>query len=254
MSFNLDDANVGAQLKVGTGIFPAIGEGVTRVNGSAGIEGPVVIGQPTHFPIPYATLNVAPLVNSDNLIPPFVPGALPLGLSNPYSICASANLAVMANLDVNFRIQAGGIIAGAVVHDFSGNFLAAKKDFDIPHPTKDDWRLRHVAPEAPTADVYIRGRVTNKTEIFFPPYWKGLVDWTTITVNLTPIGAHQNVIVKRIDEDKVYLQAHGGMPINCFYHIYGERQDCERNIAEYEGTSPQDYPGDNSQYLQSGKV
>ena len=51
MSFNLDDANVGAQLKVGTGIFPAIGEGVTRVNGSAGIEGPVVIGQPTHFPM-----------------------------------------------------------------------------------------------------------------------------------------------------------------------------------------------------------
>ena len=43
MSFNLDDANVGGQLKVGTGIFPAIGEGVTRVNGSAGMEGPVVI-------------------------------------------------------------------------------------------------------------------------------------------------------------------------------------------------------------------
>ena len=38
MSFNLDDANVGGQIKVGTGIFPAIGEGVTRVNGSAGIE------------------------------------------------------------------------------------------------------------------------------------------------------------------------------------------------------------------------
>ena len=44
----------------------------------------------------------------------------------------------------------------------------------------------------------------------------------------------------------------GGMPINCFYHIYGERQDCERNIAEYEGESPADYPGDNSEYLQSG--
>ena len=39
-----------------------------------------------------------------------------------------------------------------------------------------------------------------------------------------------------------------------FYHVYAERQDCERNIAEYEGKSPQDYPGDNTQYLQSGKV
>ena len=100
--------------------------------------------------------------------------------------------------------------------------------------------------------MYCRGRVTNKTEIVLPLYWKDLVDWTTITVNLTPIGAHQDVIVKRIDEEKVYLQAMGGMPINCFYHIYGERQDCERNIAEYEGESPADYPGDNSQYLQSG--
>ena len=26
----------------------------------------------------------------------------------------------------------------------------------------------------------------------------------------------------------------------------------ERNIAEYEGESPADYPGDNSEYLQSG--
>ena len=56
MSFNLDDANIGGQIKVGTGIFPAIGEGVTRVNGSAGMEGPVVIGNPTQFPIPFGQL------------------------------------------------------------------------------------------------------------------------------------------------------------------------------------------------------
>ena len=253
MSFNLDDANIGGQMKCGTGIFPAIGEGVTRVNGSCGIEGPAVIGSPLHYPFAFAGTNIGPLTNSDAL-PPFAPGALPLGLSNPYSLMVSPNAGVLGNLDVNFRLQAGGTVSGLSVFDYRGNVLAAKKDFDIPHPTKDNWRLRHVAPEAPTADVYIRGRVTNKTEIIFPTYWKGLVDWTTITVNLTPIGAHQNVIVKRIDEEKVYLQAHGGMPINCFYHIYGERQDCERNIAEYEGTSPEDYPGDNSQYLQSGKV
>ena len=253
MSFNLDDAVIGGQLKVGTGIAPAVGEGPVKTNGSAMIEGPVVIGQPTHFPTAYATLNVAPLVNSD-AAPPFAPGALPLGLSNPYSLCASANAAVMGNLDVNFRIQAGGQVSGSSVIDYSGNVLAAKKDFDIPHPTKDDWRLRHVAPEAPSADVYVRGRVTNKKEIVLPDYWKGLVDWTTITVNLTPIGSHQSVIVKRFDEEKIYLQSNGGMPIDCFYHVYAERQDCERNIAEYEGTSPDDYPGDNTQYLQSGKV
>ena len=79
MSFNLDDANVGGQIKVGTGIYPAIGEGVTRVNGSAGIEGPVVMGNPTTFPFPYATVNIAPLTNSDS-IPPVIQGCLVMEL------------------------------------------------------------------------------------------------------------------------------------------------------------------------------
>ena len=48
--------------------------------------------------------------------------------------------------------------------------------------------------------------IANKKEILLPSYWAKLVDWTTITVNLTPVGAHQNVIVKRIDKDKVYLE------------------------------------------------
>ena len=254
MSFNLDDANVGGQIKVGTGIFPAIGEGVTRVNGSAGIEGPVVIGNPTTFPIPYATLNVAPLTNSDNKIPPVIPGLACFPISNPYSLAVSGPAAVLGNLDSSETINAGANVyaQGHVISNCGGHILAAKKNFDIPHPTKEGWRLRHTCPEGPSNDVYFRGRVTNKTEIILPSYWKGLVDWTTITVNLTPIGAHQNVIVKRIDEEKVYLQAHGGMPINCFYHIYGTRADGERLIPEYEGETPADYPGNNEEYSVSG--
>ena len=73
MSFNLDDANIGGQLKVGTGIYPAIGEGPLKVNGSAGMEGPIVIGNPTTFPYPYATLCIAPLTNDDSNSP-FFPG------------------------------------------------------------------------------------------------------------------------------------------------------------------------------------
>jgi hypothetical protein len=252
MSFHVDDLVIGGQLKDGSGICPATGEGPLKINGSAMFEGPVVMGQPTHFPYPFGGTNIGPLTNPDSP-PAFAPGALPLGLSNPYSAIVSPNLGVMGNVDINFRLQVGGLIFGQNVADYRGNLLSLKKDFDIPHPTKDDWRLRHVAPEAATADVYVRGRISNNTEILLPAYWKGLVDWTTISVNLTPIGSHQDVIVKRFDEDKVYLQSRGGMPIDCFYHIYGERQDCERNISEYEGTSPADYPGDNSQYLQSGQ-
>ncbi len=142
-------------------------------------------------------------------------------------------------------VCAGEVSAGGIT-------LSSRKDFDIPHPTKDGWRLRHTCPEGPSNDVYFRGRVTNKTEIILPNYWKKLVDFTTITVNLTPIGAHQNVIVKRIDEEKVYLQSKGGMPINCFFHIYGTRADGERLIPEYEGKTPADYPGNNDEYSVSG--
>ena len=255
MSFNLDDANVGGQLKLGTGIFPAIGEGPTKVNGSAGIEGPVVIGNPTTFPWPYATVNIGPLTNSDNAISPFIPGGFCYGPpSVPFSLAVNGAAGFMDNVETAKDVIVGGNlkVQGNIISNCTGHILAAKKNFDIPHPTKEGWRLRHTCPEGPSNDVYVRGRVVNKKEILLPTYWKKLVDWTTITVNLTPIGAHQDVIVKRIDEEKVHLQEQGGMPINCFYHIYGTRADGERLIPEYEGETPADYPGNNDEYSVSG--
>jgi len=252
---DLPDLNIGGQLKVGTGIVPAIKEGDTKINGSMFAEGPVVFGAPLQFPTAYATVNIGPLTNSDpDSVPPVIPGELCSGVHNPYSLCVSGNAAVFDFLDVGSNIGAGGNILaqGNIISNCGGHVLAAKKNFDIPHPTKEGWRLRHTCPEGPSNDVYFRGRVLNRTEILLPVYWKKLVDWTTITVSLTPVGAHQNVIVKRIDEDKVYLQAHGGMPIDCFYHIYGTRADGERLIPEYEGKSPADYPGNNNEYSVSG--
>ena len=255
MSFNFDDQNIGGQLKVGTGICPAIGEGATKVNGSALVEGPIVLGNPTTFPlIPYATVNIAPLTNSDVTVPPLIPGSLCSGVNNPYSLAVSGAAGFLGPVDTAQNLGVGGNVfaQGNVVSNCGGHILAAKKNFDIPHPTKEGYRLRHTCPEGPSNDVYFRGRVTNKTEIILPNYWKKLVDFTTITVNLTPIGAHQNVIVKRIDEEKVYLQSKGGMPINCFFHIYGTRADGERLIPEYEGKTPADYPGNNDEYSVSG--
>ena len=40
MTMNLDDLNVGGQLKVGSGVVPAVGEGNKRINGSVYAEGP----------------------------------------------------------------------------------------------------------------------------------------------------------------------------------------------------------------------
>ena len=113
------------------------------------------------------------------------------------------------------------------------------KKFDIQHPTKGEgWRLAHACIEGPEAGVYYRGRLKNQKIIKLPYYWKDLVDVETITVQLQPIGAHQDIIVKRWDEENIYLQAQGGLPINCFYHVYGERKDIEKLVVEYEVDNP----------------
>ena len=145
----------------------------------------------------------------------------------------------------------GAHTSGSITTSVGGRSGGAKP-FDMPHPSKEGYRLRYVCVEGPENGVYFRGRVVNKNVIDLPDYWKDLVDHTTISVQLQPIGAHQNVIVKRVEETQIHLQAQGGMPINCYYHVFGERQDIERLVEEYEGTSPADYPGDNSKYQIAG--
>ena len=119
------------------------------------------------------------------------------------------------------------------------------KPFDIKHPSKEGWRLRYACIEGPEVGVYHRGRVRGEKIIKLPDYWKNLVDVESISVQLQPIGAHQDVIVKRWDENFIYLQAQGGMPVNCFYHVYAARKDVNPLYVEYEGESWKDYPDPN---------
>ena len=119
------------------------------------------------------------------------------------------------------------------------------KPFDIKHPSKEGWRLRYACIEGPEVGVYCRGRVRGEKIIKLPDYWKDLVDVESISVQLQPIGAHQDVIVKRWDKQFIYLQAQGGMPVNCFYHVYAARKDVNPLYVEYEGESWKDYPDPN---------
>ena len=131
--------------------------------------------------------------------------------------------------------------------------LNRKKSFDIPHPTKEDHRLRYISIEGPTADVYVRGKLKDSNIIELPDYWKGLVDPETIDVSLTPMGSFQELFVESIQwGTRVIVKNAAGGPVNCSYVIYGERKDAERNIPEYEGLTPKDYPGDNTAYVING--
>jgi len=127
--------------------------------------------------------------------------------------------------------------------------LNSKKPFDIKHPTKEGWRLRHVCVEGPTADVYVRGVMENCNIIELPEYWSGLVDEKTITISLTPVGEYQELSAELLEcNSKVKVLNNLGEVGKYSYLIFGERKDVEVNIAEYEGASIHDYPGDNSQY------
>lgn len=73
--------------------------------------------------------------------------------------------------------------------------------------------------------LYIHGRVTNESEILLPEQWNNKVDVNSISVTLTPVGSHQNLIVKRIGENTVYLQSNGALPIDCYYQIFAEKNN-----------------------------
>lgn len=124
----------------------------------------------------------------------------------------------------------------------------AKKPFDILHPTKEGHRLRYVCLEGPSAEVYVRGTLKDQFYIDLPDYWKGLVDEHSIGVNLTPIGIHQELFVKEIENFRIKVINNSGGPIHCHYVVYGERKDTAKNIPEYQGLTPNDYPGDNTEY------
>jgi len=230
---------IGKQLLVGWGLPKALGKGKSQIRGSAYVEGPLQIGKDDDYDSVEATLMVGAENNTDSEEHP------------TNAIKAKGDLDIQGNTNQNGFITSTGVITSSTQVIAKGHRLTAKKDFDMPHPTKDGWRLRHVCLEGPEAAVYVRGRVCNgKNVIDLPEYWDGLVDYETLTVQLTCLGSHQNVIVKRISpmERKVYLQSQGGMPVDAFYHIMVERKDGERLIVEYEGKTIDDYPGDNSEY------
>jgi hypothetical protein len=249
----LPDVEVKKRLFVGVGDPSLVlGLGPTEIRGSAYVEGPEVVGDPKVFGAgPKATLMVGPNKNSDSP-PNIVPGALCTGNNSPYSLGVIGNAAIFTHLDVNGNISAGNniIAQGEVMSRCGGHILSAKKNFDIPHPTKEGWRLRHTCPEGPSNDVYVRGK-TKKNIIELPEYWINLVDEESITVNLTPIGINQDLVVEDIKDNKIYIK-NNGFPIHCFYHVYGERKDGEKLISEYEGSTPADYPGNNDEYSVSG--
>ena len=288
MTMGFDDLIVGGQLRVGTGYCAPIKEGDYKINGSAHMEGPVVIGLGSKIKLGAkggdpddpedktgaapANLMVTRCYNNDR---DCFTAAIKRSLQTegnirvngdngtPWAFNLNGNQEIQGNdqTDNALYVTGGGTVNSCyikgdlyVTGDIDGGnkgrlaarFAAADaspKPFDMQHPTKGEGnRLRYACIEGPEVGVYFRGRLRRGKEIFLPNYWKGLVHIQSITVQLQPIGAHQDIIIKRWDDQKIYLQSNGGLPIDCFYHVYAERKDCNPLVVEYQGDGWEDYP------------
>ena len=67
--------------------------------------------------------------------------------------------------------------------------------------------------------------------IYLPQEWEWLVDENTITVQLTSIGKHQDLFVKKIKDNQIFIDINGMFKkkenIHCYYIVYGTRKDIE---------------------------
>ena len=186
----------------------------------------------------YGTLNV--IKNPKELITPDINTDGNVNVKKSVNVDKNVNVKGFVNVNRNVNAD-GDVYSGKGKHR-----LSAKKNFDIPHPTKEGWRLTHSCLEGPEAAVYVRGKLINTNTIKLPEYWENLVDPETITVSVTPIGSYHNIFVKYFDSKEIVLESKENISVCCFYHIFGERIDTEKLIVEYEGDI-EDYPGDNTE-------
>ena len=87
----------------------------------------------------------------------------------------------------------------------------------------ENQELEYSYPGTPENCVFLRGR-TKTPLIKLPDEWEEFVDLTTLSVHLTPIGSHQNTIVKRTQGLEIHLQTNG-LPVDCYYLIFGQVLD-----------------------------
>ena len=249
----------------------------TSPTGTAVLNGPVYVGKTGASPDYEAVFNVTS--NSAQQLPgdqqPACSASLAMKSDGNVVIDGDNKTiqALLVNGDVTIvgntkqtgnTVQTGTIKASGTItaSNFVGSVSSASgkssgaKAFDIPHPSKEGHRLRHICLEGPETAVYHRGRLKESNVINLPEYWKDLVHEDSITVQLQPIGSNQNLVIQEFNNEFIVIAEDSTntdlitdlSTIDCFYHVYGERKDVERLIVEYQGTSTDDYPGDNSIY------
>jgi len=129
--------------------------------------------------------------------------------------------------DAIVTIEQGGTVT------ITGTLNADVKNFDIPHPSKEGWRLRYSVLEGPEYGVYIRGKVEGDGVITLPDYWSDLIVEDSISVQLTPIGKACPHYVSSVSPQQVIAACECG-EVNAYYTVFAERKHHEPLVTEYK--------------------
>ena len=224
-------------------------------------NGPVVLGNVKQFGNDYSgVLNVSS--DSCEQIPFDQQPKLDVKLAGKFD----GNVKIEGDKKTDFALEVSGgsnqvlkVHGDAIFTAISPQLLSSRfkdkadqlpaKPFDIKHPIKDGYRLRHVSLEGPESGVYYRGRLKGSNIIELPSYWRGLVHEDSITVQLQPIGKNQSLVIESFSNEFITIEIGanqdfltGEILIDCFYHVYGERKDVNPLLVEYEGD---EYPDPN---------
>lgn len=292
MSHHSAISQVGDKLIVGLvdTAFVSGSTGAKLFPGTSVLNGPVYIGFPpaSGSPIPTANCMIGPPVPGtsfpaslevsgiSNILGTLNVAAISnfTGISNFTAVVTMSSLEVKNGIDIKNALNLGNattcsnapvVVNGplTVQGPITSDWLEARlkiaeslpaKSFDIPHPTKPNThRLRYVCLEGPEVGTYVRGRLIDSDTIELPYYWKNLVDPESISVNLTPVGFYQELYVDKIEwGTRIKIKNSSGTSINCYYTVFAERKTKDKLQPEYEGKSPDDYPGNNEEYSISG--
>ena len=240
----------------------------TAPTGTAVLNGPVYVGEPTMSLLAggyEGVLNVAS--NSAQQLPgdQQPPCQADLAIKSDGNVVITGDSKTSEALKVNGdtktigdahvtgNVSTGGDLSVGGHASWSSSIVATTKLFDIEHPSKDNYRLRHACLEGSEHAVYYRGRLKESNVINLPDYWKDLVHEDSITVQLQPIGSNQNLVIQEFNNEFIVIAEDSTntdlitdlSTIDCFYHVYGERKDINPLIVEYEGDSWKDYPDPN---------
>jgi hypothetical protein len=215
---------VGGSINVGgTSFFTASSASTNTTTGAVVITGGLGVGGSVNA----GTAVSAPLFSSPSAVV-LRPGTDTI---SGIQFCRTGTGATIMVIDtLNSRVGIG-LTNPEYDLEVNGEISATLKSFIIPHPTKPGMRLRYTSLEGPENGVYFRGELKGSNVIELPDYWTGLVDASTITVHLTPIG-NKTIFVKEIKDNKVFVGARLFQKIHCFYSVWAERKDVPKLKVE----------------------